>query len=269
VPKIYGETYENIAKDFARITTVLTEEEQKFRKTLESGLKEFSRLAEKGSISAQDAFALFTSFGFPTDLTIELAREKGIEIDQAALEQEMKKHQDLSRSGSEQKFKGGLADTSEQSLKYHTATHMLNAALKAVLGPQVEQKGSNITPERLRFDFVHSAKMTDDEKKRVEDLVNEKIRENLPVSFEEMPLEKAREIGATGVFGERYADVVKVYSIGDRAAGTLFSHETWSARYEHRHTWHIQNRKRRSGLRWCAPHQSNTCLITQFFVSCV
>jgi alanyl-tRNA synthetase len=122
-----------------------------------------------------------------------------------------------------------LADTSEQSLKYHTATHLLNAALKTVLGPHVEQKGSNITPERLRFDFAHSAKMTDDEKKRVEDLINEKIAEKLEVSFEEMPLEKAREIGATGVFGEKYADVVKVYSIGKKSAdgksGSYFSQE--------------------------------------------
>ncbi len=225
VPKIYGQDYENIKNDFDRIKSVLAEEEQKFRKTLESGLKEFSKLSNDGNISAKDAFSLFSSYGFPIDLTTELAREKGIEIDQEALNEELKKHQDLSRSGSEQKFKGGLADTSEQSLKYHTATHLLNTALKTVLGPHVEQKGSNITTERLRFDFIHPQKMTDEEKKQVEDLVNLKISENLPVSFEEMSLEKAREIGAIGVFGEKYADIVKVYSIGSRESGTLFSQE--------------------------------------------
>lgn len=227
VPEIYDEAYPNISKTsgnseqnskFDEIKKVLADEEEKFRKTLTAGLKEFNRLAQTGSISAKDAFNLFSSFGFPVDLTTELAREKGITLDLAALEEELKKHQDLSRSGSEQKFKGGLADTSEQSLKYHTATHLLNAALKTVLGQHVEQKGSNITPERLRFDFSHTAKMTDDEKKRVEDLVNEQITKNLPVSFEEMPLEKAREIGATGVFGEKYADVVKVYTMGDHAS---------------------------------------------------
>lgn len=229
VPAIYGDAYPNISlKDgkFEEIKKVLAEEEQKFRKTLVAGLKEFNRLA---TISSKDVFNLFTSFGFPIDLTTELAKERGIALDLAALEDQLTKHQELSRAGSEQKFKGGLADTSEQSLKYHTATHLLNAALKTVLGPHVEQKGSNITPERLRFDFAHTAKMTDDEKKRVEDLINEKISEKLDVTFEEMPLEKAREIGATGVFGEKYADVVKVYSIGKKSAdgksGIYFSQE--------------------------------------------
>jgi len=225
VPSIYGNAYENIQTEFDRIKQTLAEEEQKFRKTLEAGLKEFSRLAKDGNISAKDAFSLFSSFGFPIDLTTELAKEQGITIDAAALEEEMKKHQALSRSGAEQKFKGGLADTSEQSLKYHTATHLLNAALKKVLGEQVSQKGSNITPERLRFDFVHSAKMTDEEKKRVEDLVNQQIQAKLDVWFEEMPLEKAREINAVGVFGEKYADVVKVYTMGNRATGEFFSRE--------------------------------------------
>jgi alanyl-tRNA synthetase len=225
VPSIYGDAYENIQSDFESIKQVLAEEEQKFRKTLASGLKEFSSLAEKGSISAQEAFALFTSFGFPTDLTIELAREKGIEIDTTALDEEMKKHQALSRSGADQKFKGGLADTSEQSLKYHTATHLLNAALKKVLGPQVSQKGSNITPERLRFDFNFEQKMTDEQKKQVEALVNEQIQAGLNVWFEEIPLEKARELNAVGVFGEKYADVVKVYTMGNKTTGEFFSRE--------------------------------------------
>lgn len=227
VPTMYGDIYPHISLTngkFEEIKKVLAEEEQKFRKTLVAGLKEFNRLAEVAqsapnrTISSKDVFNLFTSFGFPVDLTTELAKERGIVLDLAALENELKIHQELSRAGSEQKFKGGLADTSEQSLKYHTATHLLNAALKTVLGPHVEQKGSNITPERLRFDFAHTAKMTDDEKKRVEDLINEKIAEKLDVTCEEMPLEKAREIGATGVFGEKYADVVKVYSIGKKSA---------------------------------------------------
>ncbi len=214
VPEIYDGAYENIPAQIDHIKNTLSEEEQKFRKTLTSGLKEFSRLAAAGEITGKDAFTLLSSFGFPIDLTMEIAKEQGIKIDLASFEEESKKHQALSRSGAEQKFKGGLADTSEMSLKYHTATHLLNAALKKVLGPHVEQKGSNITPERLRFDFAHPEKMTDEQKKQVEDIVNEKIQANLPVIFQEMPLTKAREIGATGVFGEKYADVVKVYSMG-------------------------------------------------------
>ncbi len=215
VPEVYGSTYTNLAPQIEKITQVIAEEEQKFRKTLLTGLKEFTNLSKDGHLSAESVFKLFSSYGFPIDLTIELATEKGIVVDQDAVAAEMVKHAELSRSGSEQKFKGGLADTSEMSVKYHTATHLLNAALKKVLGSHVDQKGSNITPERLRFDFVHDKKMTDEEKKKVEDLINEQIKADLPVSYTEMPLTQAREIGAVGVFGEKYADTVRVYSIGN------------------------------------------------------
>ncbi len=229
VPKIYGEDYE-IGPKLDYILSVISEEEQKFRKTLTTGLKEFSTLAKiakesgENKISGKDAFVLFSSFGFPIDLTIEIAREQGIEIDLPAFNEEIKKHQDLSRTGAEQKFKGGLADTSEMSVKYHTATHMLNAALRKVVGDSVSQKGSNITPERLRFDFNSPEKLTGAQKKAVEDLVNQKIAEDLPVAFEEMSLEKARELGAIGVFGEKYADTVRVYTIGNEQTG-IFSRE--------------------------------------------
>lgn len=223
VPGIYGDAYNNLAPQVEKIHLVISEEENKFRKTLASGLKEFTALSKDGGLSAESVFKLFSSYGFPIDLTIELATEKGIKIDQDAVTAEMMKHAELSRSGSEQKFKGGLADTSEMSVKYHTATHLLNAALKKVLGSHVEQRGSNITPERLRFDFVHDKKLTDEEKKKIEDLVNEQIAKDLPVSYEEMALDKAREIGATGVFGEKYADTVRVYSMG--GIGNYFSQE--------------------------------------------
>lgn len=181
-------------------------EENKFRETLSKGLKEF----EKGT----DAFTLFSSYGFPLELTLELAKEKGITVDVEKFNEEFKKHQSLSRSGAEKKFKGGLADESEMSIKYHTATHLLHQALHDVLGEGVMQKGSNITPERLRFDFSYGAKMTDEEKKRVEKIVNEKIQEKLPVNKIVLPLEEAEKTGARHFFGEKYGDQVSVYYIG-------------------------------------------------------
>jgi alanyl-tRNA synthetase len=202
----YGQVYGNLEKSEDKVIHELGAEVKKFNETLERGMKEF----EKGI----DAFILFTSYGFPFELTKELAAEKGIKIDEEEFMSKMKHHQDLSRSGSEQKFKGGLADTSEQTTKYHTATHMLNAALRQVLGDHVSQRGSNITAERLRFDFSHSEKMTDEQKKKVEEIVNEKIKEDLPVSFEEMSVDEAKAGGAIGVFGEKYAEKVKVYTIG-------------------------------------------------------
>ncbi len=184
----------------------ILEEEMKFRVTLRQGLKEF----EKGV----NAFTLFSSYGFPLELTLELAKEKGIEIDVEKFNEEFKKHQSLSRSGAEKKFKGGLADTSEMSVKYHTATHLLHQALHEVLGEGVMQKGSNITPERLRFDFSYGAKMTDEEKKKVEEIVNQKIKENLPVQKVVMSKAEAEKTGARHFFGEKYGDQVSVYFIG-------------------------------------------------------
>lgn len=208
----YCSQYSNLIEHKEYIKKEIDTEEQKFRKTLSQGIKEFEKVSGK-NISGQEAFLLFSSYGFPIDMTVDLAKEKGINVDKTGFEEEFKKHQELSRSGSEKKFKGGLGDTSEMSLKYHTATHLLNAALKKVLGDHVGQKGSNITPERLRFDFTHPEKMTDDQKKSVENQINEWIEADLPVSFTEMPKEEAEKI-ATHAFGDKYGDIVKVYSIG-------------------------------------------------------
>ena len=148
------------------------------------------------------------------ELTLELSKERGISVDTKGFDKEFKKHQDLSRSGAEQKFKGGLADTSEMSVRYHTATHLLHQALHDVLGEGVGQKGSNITPERLRFDFSWGAKMTDEQKKKVEDIVNQKIAEALPVNQVIMPIAEAEKTGARHFFGEKYGDEVSIYFVG-------------------------------------------------------
>ena len=204
----YKEAYPELENN---ILDVIKKEQEKFEKTLENGLKQFEKLDK---ITGDDAFNLYQSYGFPFELTQELAEEKGIDVDEDAFKNAFEKHQELSRKGMEQKFKGGLADTSEQTTKYHTATHLLLSALREVLDKDVSQKGSNITAERIRFDFNHDAKLTEEEVRRVEDLVNERIKEDLEVKFEEMPLDQARSDGAVGVFGEKYGDVVKVYTIG-------------------------------------------------------
>ncbi len=219
----YLEVYPKFKTKSASIIKEISDEEERFRKTLSHGVKEFEKISGK-DITGQEAFLLFSSYGFPIDLTIELAKEKGVKVDTKVFDEEFKKHQELSRTGSEKKFKGGLADTSEMSVRYHTATHLLNAALKQVLGEHVGQKGSNITSERMRFDFTHSAKMTDEEKKKVEDLVNQKIQEALPVSYKELPIEEAENTGAVHAFGEKYGDIVKVYTVGDEKTG-IFSQE--------------------------------------------
>ncbi|HEU0080484.1 MAG TPA: alanine--tRNA ligase [Candidatus Paceibacterota bacterium] len=195
------------AMDKGQIQKAFKDEEDKFFKTLEEGKKDFAK--------GIDPFVLWTTYGFPIELTVELAREKGQTVDIEAFNAKMKEHQDLSRAGAEQRFKGGLGDTSEMSVRYHTATHLLHKALHQVLGDHVSQKGSNITPERLRFDFTHGAKMTDDEKKRVEDLVNGWIKASLPVHRVELPKEEALRTGAYHFFGDKYGDVVSVYYVGD------------------------------------------------------
>jgi alanyl-tRNA synthetase len=205
IQTIYKDVYPDTAS--TKIVDIIKEEENKFKETLSRGLKEF----EKGT----DAFTLFSSYGFPLELSVELAKEKGIVIDTKDFEEKFKKHQDLSRAGAEQKFKGGLADTSEMSVRYHTATHLLHQALHDVLGDGVMQKGSNITPERLRFDFSHSTKMTDDEKKRVEDIVNSKIAESLPVNKILLPRTEAEKTGARHFFGEKYGEEISIYFIGN------------------------------------------------------
>lgn len=216
VPTLFEYYEEAYPGNFARrfeVADEVSREERKFRETLVKGLKEFNKFPGP-TLSGKDAFMLFSTFGFPLDLTLELAREKGFTVDSKGFDIELAGHQALSRSGSEKKFKGGLGDTSEKSVRYHTATHLLHQALRQVLGTHVEQKGSNITPERLRFDFSHSTKMTDEEKKKVEEIVNQKINEGLPVQRVTLPKEEALKSGALHFFGEKYGDEVSVYFVG-------------------------------------------------------
>lgn len=208
---MYQDAYPELIKNKDFIINQLVKEEEKFKETLERGLKEFERLEK---ISGHDAFDLYQTYGFPFEMTEELAKEKGIEIDEAGFLEEMKKHQELSRTASAGMFKGGLADSSEATIKYHTAAHLMLSALRQVLGEGVIQRGSNITPERLRFDFAHSEKMTPEQIKQVENIVNEQIQKDLPVVCEEMNLDEAKAKGAMGVFESKYGERVKVYSIG-------------------------------------------------------
>ncbi|MCE9644229.1 alanine--tRNA ligase [Candidatus Parcubacteria bacterium] len=208
----YAADYKELGERRAAIVEEIRKEEEKFRETLQKGLKEFSRRTGD-HVSGLEAFNLYQSYGFPIEVTEELAAERGLEVDRAGFNEEMKKHQDLSRAGSEKKFKGGLAGHSDIEVKYHTATHLLHKALRTVLGENVQQKGSNITPERLRFDFAHPQKMTPEEIAKVEALVNEKIQEDLEVVREEVSLEEARNRGAIGLFGEKYGDTVSIYTV--------------------------------------------------------
>jgi len=208
VIELMGDEYPELEKNKDFVIEQLVQEEERFNKTLEKGLKEF----EEGT----DPFILFTTYGFPIEMTEELAKEKGIKIDRKKFEQEFKKHQELSRTAIAGRFKSGLADHSEQVTKLHTATHLLLAALRKVLGNHVYQKGSNITAERLRLDFSHSEKLTPEQIKKVEDIVNEQIKKDLPVSCCEVSLEEAKKMMAMGVFESKYGDKVKVYTVGDK-----------------------------------------------------
>ena len=215
------ELYPELETNKERIKAVIIEEINKFEKTLERGEREFNKIVNKlktenkDTISGQDLFTLYETYGFPPEVTQDLAEEQGIKIDNTEFDRLFKEHQEKSRMGSEQKFKGGLSGNGEMETKYHTATHLLNAALKQVIGKDVHQKGSNITPERMRFDFSCDHKLTDEEKKQVEDLVNKWINEDLPVTIEEMSKEDAIKSGAECMFIEKYPDIVTVYSIGD------------------------------------------------------
>jgi alanyl-tRNA synthetase len=219
----YGGIYKNIFDLREKIREEIEKEEDKFRQTLVKGLKQLEKLGS--NINGKDAFDLYQTYGFPVEMTKEILKEKGITFNQNDFDEELKKHSELSATSSAGKFKGGLAGTGEMEIKYHTATHLLNASLRKILGTTVEQKGSNITAERLRYDFSHPQKMTDEEIKKVEDLVNEKIKEELPVSFVEVSLEEARNMGALGVFGDKYGEKVKVYKIGPDKNGEFFSME--------------------------------------------
>jgi alanyl-tRNA synthetase len=214
----YKPYYKELERNEKAILEVLANEKNKFNKTLEKGLREFEKLTrniEGTEISKDIAFKLYDTYGFPIELTEELAKEQGLTVDIEGFKMKFEEHQALSRKGAEQKFKGGLASTGEMETKYHTATHLLNAALKKVLGSHVHQKGSNITAERMRFDFSHDSKMTPEEKQQTEDLVNEYIKMAIPVEKLEMPKEEAIKMGAECEFIERYPDIVTVYKIGD------------------------------------------------------
>ena len=222
IAKLYIEKYKgiytNIGDNAQRIEDELRAEQEKFGKTIEQGINEFEKVVKyipTKTIPGKTAFRLYDTFGFPLEMTIELAKEKGFDVDVQGYEEAFKKHQEISKAGAEQKFKGGLADTGEVTARLHTATHLLNAALKIVLNDNtINQRGSNITPERLRFDFSFGRPMTPEEIQAVEDLVNEEIAKNQDVKLEEMSVADAKAQGAVGVFDNKYGEVVKVYTVG-------------------------------------------------------
>ena len=214
----YKLSYPELNDNAERIIDELNKEEEKFSKTLADGLKEFNKVIShiQGNVfPGKTAFRLYDTFGFPLEITAELAREKGFTVDEEGYKAADEAHREKSSVGSEQKFKGGLADTSEATARLHTATHLMQAALKKVLGPSVSQKGSNITVERLRFDFNFDRPMTKEEIAEVEKLVNEAIQADVPVTMEEMTVEEAKHSGAVGVFDSKYGDKVKVYTMGE------------------------------------------------------
>ena len=210
----YKKYYSELTENENVVLEVLKNEKEKFNRTLEKGLREFNKVSNK-DIDAETAFHLYDTYGFPIELTEELAHDAKIKVDTLGFKERFKKHQELSRTASAGKFKGGLAGNSEIETKYHTATHLLNAALKVVVDKNVHQKGSNITDERMRFDFSCDHKLTDEEKKKTEDLVNEWIKEGLDVTVEEMSKSDAINSGAECMFIEKYPDIVTVYSIGN------------------------------------------------------
>jgi alanyl-tRNA synthetase len=221
VVSIYEDFYPELRERASSIAEELTLEEGRFSETLQKGEHEFEKLLPnlmknpQKVIPGRVAFRLYDTYGFPIEITEELAREHDMSVDRKGFEEAFQKHQELSKAGAEKIFKGGLADHSEMTTKLHTATHLLQQALRTVLGPHVAQKGSNITVERLRFDFVHPKPMTEEEVRKAEAIVNEQIGRDLPVSMEIMPLDQAKASGAIALFGEKYQEKVKVYTIGD------------------------------------------------------
>ncbi|MDP3971204.1 MAG: alanine--tRNA ligase [bacterium] len=215
----YGEFYPELEKNRSEIKMEIVNEEEKFEKTLKSGEKQFQKLTKhlkaNDIMPGEHAFHLFDTYGFPLEISKELAAEKGIVIDEEGFDEFYLQHQETSRAGAQKRFKGGLADASWETIRGHTATHLLQESLRRVLGEHVLQRGSNITPERVRFDFSHPDKLTDEQVKAVEDMVNEKIQEGLDVHYKIMTVDEAKKMGAIGLFDEKYADRVKVYIIGD------------------------------------------------------
>lgn len=208
----YSDTYPHLIERKLNVLEGLSKESAKFEQTLEKGMREFEKRA---TITGVDAFELFSTYGFPLELTQELVRERGKSVNEKEFREQFEKHQERSRQTAANKFKGGLQDHSELSTRYHTTTHLLHRALRDVLGDHVEQRGSNITPQRLRFDFSHPNKLTPDEIQKVERIVNEKIKEKLEVTMAIMPTKEAKKEGAIGIFNEKYGEMVNVYSIGN------------------------------------------------------
>ena len=216
----YKHAYPELETQRERVLSELLAEEARFEKTLNRGTVELNKVLEQMTVHNQSvvsgrvAFRLFDTYGFPLEFTEEICSEQGLTVDRKGFEKAFKKHREVSKQGSES-FKGGLGDHSEATTGLHTATHLLHKSLQLVLGDHVQQKGSNITPKRLRFDFSHPAKMTDEEKQQVEDMVNEVIQKDLPIAMEFMTLGEARDSGATALFSGKYGEQVKVYTVGD------------------------------------------------------
>jgi alanyl-tRNA synthetase len=221
VVDLMGEFYPELIENKQRIFDELEREETKFEATLQTGLSEFNKVAAKlaehnqNSISGKTAFKLYDTYGFPLELTLELAKEKNMIVDTEGFAAQYEKHKEESRTAQKERFKGGLADHSEETTNLHTATHLLHAALRKVLGEHVQQKGSNITVERLRFDFSHPQKVTPEELKEVERLVNEQIQKDVPITMDIMALDDAKKQGALAFFTQKYEEKVKVYTMGD------------------------------------------------------
>jgi alanyl-tRNA synthetase len=217
----YGSSYPELKRNKDAILANMAAEEEKFHLTLRRGLRRFDEMAEGHSagqtLDGEQVFRLYDTFGFPIELTRELAEERGLHVDVSDFDRRFREHQEISRAGSDQKFRGGLADNSEETTKMHTATHLLNAALRKFVDPDIVQKGSNITAERLRFDFNLDRKVTPEELKQVQDYINDIIRRDIPVVCEEMRYEEAKDRHAIGVFQDKYGERVKVYTIGDES----------------------------------------------------
>ena len=218
----YGKNYPNLVRERDNICAAITAEEEKFQKTLTKGLRRFNEMIAENTgkevLDGEQVFRLYDTFGFPVELTAELAAEKGFKVDMDDFNNRFKKHQETSRTASAGQFASGLADHSIETTKLHTATHLLNAALRKLIDPDIRQKGSNITAERLRFDFNFDRKLTPEELKAIEDFVNDAIKRDIPVVCTEMPIEEAKASGAIGVFDSKYGSIVKVYTIGDVSA---------------------------------------------------
>jgi alanyl-tRNA synthetase len=217
----YRHGYAELEKNRARIVPELLAEEKKFEQTLDRGMGELDKVIAQmkqhgqTQLAGRLVFRLYDTYGFPAEFTAEICRERGLNVDQAGFEQAFEKHKEISKQGADKAFKGGLADASAATTRLHTATHLLHRSLQIVLGDHVRQKGSNITAERLRFDFAHTERLTPEQIRRVEALVNEAIQKDLPVAVQAMTLEEARAAGATALFAGKYGEQVNVYSVGD------------------------------------------------------